>query len=104
MSVYLVLWRQQDREVAGSLADPGGAAHRARPEPLDRRTLVGVHRLDKQVLAHELVIVLGVRDGGFEQLAPILRDRAWRECQDSSRLLHGLPADVVAHQASLARG
>src|ERR1700760_3709913 len=99
----LVLWREQDRQVAGSLADPRRATHRARPEALDRRTLVGVHRLDVQVLAHELVIVLGVRNRGLEQLAPVPRDRAWRESQDSSRLLHGLPADVVAHQPRLTR-
>src|SRR6185312_16211944 len=100
----LVLWREQDRQVAGSLADPGGATHRARPEPLDRRTLVGVYRLDVQVLADELVIVLGVGDRGLEQLAPIPRDRARRESEDSSRLLHGLAADVVADQPGLTRG
>src|ERR1700760_1417026 len=98
-----VLWREQDRQVAGSFADPGGAAHRARPEPLDRRTLVSVHRLDVQVLAHELVIVLGVGDSGLEQLAPIPRDRAWRQSEDSSRLLDRLATDVVAHEPGLAR-
>jgi hypothetical protein len=60
--LFLVLRREQDREVTGALANPRRAAHRARPEPLDRRTLVGVHRLDVQVLANELVVVLGVRD------------------------------------------
>src|ERR1700752_538692 len=98
MVCWLVLWREQDRQVAGSLADPRGATHRARPEALDRRTFVGVHRLDVQILAHKLVIVLGVRNRGLEQFAPILCDRTRRESEDSSRLLDGLAADVVAHQ------
>ncbi len=59
---FLFLRREQDREMTGAFANPRRATHRARPEPLDRRTLVGVHRLDVQVLANELVIVLGVRD------------------------------------------
>ena len=79
------------------------ATHRARPEPLDRRTLVGVDRLDVQVLADELVVVLGVRDRGLEQLAPVPRDRTRRVSEDSSRLLDALPADVVAHEPRLAR-
>ncbi len=79
------------------------ASHRARSEPLDRRTLVGVHRLDVEVLADELVVVLGVRDRRLEQLAPVARDRTRRESEDSSRLLDPLAADVVAHQSRLAR-
>ena len=79
------------------------ATHRARPEPLDRRTLVGVDRLHVQVLADELVVVLGVRDRRLEQLAPVARDRTRRVSEDSSRLLDALSADVVAHQPRLAR-
>src|SRR5579875_1542836 len=103
MVCCLVLRREQNREVAGPLPDPGGATHRARPEALDRRTLVGVHRLDDQVLADELVIVLGVGDRRLEQLAPVTGDRPWRDSEDSSGLLDGLAADVVTHEPRLAR-
>ena len=41
----LLLRREHDREVAGALADPRRAAHRARAEALERRALVGVGRL-----------------------------------------------------------
>ena len=60
--LWLFLRRQQDRQVAGAFADLGRASHRARPEPLDRRTVVGSDRLHVQVLAYELMVVLGVRD------------------------------------------
>ena len=62
MDVSLVLRRKQDGQVRGALADLGRATHRARTEPLDGRTLIGVHRLDDQILAVEIVIVLGVGD------------------------------------------
>src|SRR5437588_2632235 len=102
--MQLFLRREQDGQVTGALADPGRATHRAWPEPLDRWTLVGMNRLDVQVLANELVVVLGVRDRGLEQLAPIPRDRTRRQSEDSSRFLNRLPADVVAHQPRLPRG
>ena len=79
------------------------APHCARPEPLDSRALIRVHGLDVEVLADELVIVLSVRDRRLEQFAPIARDRPRRKSQDSSRLVNRLAADVVTHQARLAR-
>src|SRR5947209_2111907 len=99
---FLDLWREHDRQMTGALANPRGAPHGARTEALDGRPLVGMHCLDDEVLADELVVVLGVRDGRLEQLAPILCDRTRRVGQDSSRLLDGLAADVVADQAGLA--
>src|SRR5215208_1966282 len=98
----LLLRREQDREVTGALADRRRTAHRARPEALERRTLVGVRRLDEQVLAVELVVVLGVRDGRLEHLAPVARHGAGREREDRARLLDRLATDVVADEASLA--
>src|SRR5580704_1069092 len=98
-----VLRFEQDRQMACPFADLRRAPHRARPEPLDGRALIGVHGLDVEVLADELVIVLSVRDCRLEQLAPIARDRPWRKSQDSSRLINRLAADVVTHQARLAR-
>src|SRR6202020_1775603 len=89
--------------MACPFTDPGRATHRARPEPFDRRTLIGMHCLDVQVLADELVIVLGVRYRRLEQLAPVARDRPRRKSEDSSRLLDRFAADVVTHQSRLAR-
>src|SRR3984957_11021558 len=103
MFLLSVLRREQDRQMACPFADPGRETHRARPEPFDRRTLIGMHCLDVQVLADELVIVLGVRYRRLEQLAPVARDRPRRKSEDSSRLLDRFAADVVTHQSRLAR-
>src|ERR687889_1219976 len=99
-----VLRRERDREVAGALADLGRAAHGARAEPLERRALVGLDRGDAQVVAEQLVVVLGVGDRALEQLAPVLGDVAGGVGEDGEGLLDGLAADVVADQARLARG
>src|SRR5205085_10740976 len=101
--MWLFLWREQDRQVARALADPRCPSQGARPVALDRRTLVGMDRLDVQVLADELVVVLRVCDRRLEQLAPVPCDRARRVSQDSSRLFDALAADVVAYQPRLAR-
>src|SRR5215212_11934078 len=98
----LLLRGEQDREVAGALADRRRAAHRARAEALQGRPFVGVRRLDEQVLAVELVVVLGVGDRGLEHLAPVARDGAGREREDRARLLDRLAADVVADETRLA--
>src|ERR1700677_3411352 len=98
MACVSVLRREQDRQMAGAFADPGGATLRARPKPLDRRTLVGVGRLDVEILADELVVVLGVGDRRLEQLAPITCDRPGRDSEDSSRLLDRLPTELVADE------
>src|ERR1700743_157687 len=102
MVVSSVLRRKQNREVCRALADLGRAPLGARTEPLDRRTLVCGDRLDEQILADELVIVLGVCDRRLEQLAPVSCDRAWRVSQDSACLIDALAANVVADQARLA--
>src|SRR5919202_3419154 len=101
--IGLLLRRERDREVAGALADARRAAHGAGAEALERGPLVGVHGVDAQVVADQLVVVLGVGDRGLEQLAPVARHRAGRVREDRARLLHGLAADVVADEARLAR-
>src|SRR5215213_12004065 len=101
--VSLPLRREQDRQMAGALANRRGATHRARPEALERRTFVGVRRLDEEILAVELVVVLGVGDGRLEHLAPVARHGTGRELQDRACLLDRLAADVVADEARLSR-
>src|SRR4051794_8013305 len=88
----------------GALADPRRAPHGARAVALEGRALIGVHVDDPQVLADELVVVLGVGHGGLEQLAPSLRRAARGEGEDRASLLDVLPADVVAHEPRLAGG
>src|SRR5947209_20512027 len=100
---FLFLRREQDRQMAGALANPGRAAHRARPEPPDGRTLIRMDGLHVEVLADELVVVLGVGDRGLQQLAPVARDRPRRMSEDSSRLLDALSPQVIANQPGLTR-
>src|SRR5215218_1194993 len=99
-----LLRRQLDRQVRGALADPRRAAHGPRAVALERRPLVGEDGGDPQVLAHELVVVLGVGDRRLQQLAPGLRRGARREGEDRAGLGDVLAADVVAHQPRLAGG
>ncbi len=70
----LLLGRERDREVAGALADRRGATHRPRAKALEGRTLVSGDRVDAQLFADQLVVVLGVGDGRLQQLLPVLRD------------------------------
>src|SRR5580658_8884427 len=100
MVSLLVLRSKEDGQVRGALTDLGRAPHGTRTEPLDRRTLIGVHRLDDQILADELMIVLGIRDRRLEQLAPVTSDRTRRVSEDSACILNALATDVVADQAS----
>src|SRR4029077_2148815 len=99
----LLLRGEQDCEVAGALADRRRATHRARPEALERGPFVGVRRLDEQVLAVEVVVVLCVCDRGLEHLGPVARDGARREPEDRARLVYRLAADVFADEPRLAR-
>ena len=83
-----------------ALANPRRATLRTRLKALDRRSLVGVHRLDVQVLADELVVVLGVRDCRLKQLAPVASDRPRRDSEDSSRIDDRLAAKLVTARAA----
>src|SRR6185436_13701374 len=93
---------ERDRQVGGALADPRRAAHRPRAVALEGRALVGVDGRDLEVLADQLMVVLRVRDGGLEQLRPVLRRRAGREGKDRARLGDVLATDVIADEAGLA--
>src|SRR3954453_20029523 len=97
-----VLRRERDRQVAGALADARRAAHGARAKALQGRALVGRDGGDAQVVADELVVVLGVGDGALQELAPVLGHVARGVGEDGEGLLDRLAADVVADQARLA--
>src|SRR3954453_8133321 len=98
----VLLRGERDRQVAGALADPRGAAHGARAEALERRALVGGDGGDAQVVADQLVVVLGVGDRALQELAPVLGHVARGVGEDGEGLLDRLAADVVADQARLA--
>src|SRR5436189_172251 len=66
MASSLLLRRERDREVAGALADARRPAQGAGAEALQRRALVGADGVDPQLVADELVVVLGVCHGGLE--------------------------------------
>src|SRR3954451_20858282 len=100
--LLLLLRRERDRQVRRALADARGAPHGAWTEPLEGRALVGGDGQDAEVVAQQLVVVVGVGDGRVQELLPLLGDRARRVRQDGARLGNGLAADVVADQAGLA--
>src|SRR5881398_2478545 len=101
MASSLLLRRERDREVAGALADARRPAQGAGAEALQRRALVGADGVDPQLVADELVVVLGVCHGRLEQLAPVAGDRARRVREDRAGLDDGLGANVVADEPGL---
>src|SRR5581483_6516477 len=68
--LHLVLLEagEDDRDVAGPFLDPDAASPGARAPALEGRALVGVRSSDEQLVFGDLVVVLGVRDRGVEQL------------------------------------
>src|SRR4051794_22940391 len=99
----LLLGYELDGHVTGALADPRGASERARAVTLQRRTFVHVRLADSQLVGDQLVIVLRVGDRGVQQLQHVARGGARGVRQDCARLVHALAADVVDHEARLAR-
>src|SRR4051794_11813911 len=104
MVVRLLLGYELDREVAGPLADSRRASERARAVALQRRTLVHEDLAHAKLVGDQLVVVLSVGDSGLQQLQDVARRGARRVLQDGAGLAHLLAADVVDHEARLARG
>src|SRR6185369_1051735 len=67
---------EDDRDVAGALADARPATPGPRPPPLQRRPLVGEGAGDEQLVLGDVVVVLGVGNGRVEQLAHVVGDGA----------------------------
>src|SRR3954447_2457671 len=99
----LLLRDQLDSQVAGALADPRRATESARAVTLQRRTLVHVRLADAKLVGDQLVVVLRVGDRGLQQLEDVARCGARRVGENRARLVHVLAADVVDHEAGLAR-
>src|SRR3954464_5581420 len=99
----LLLDCQFDGEVAGPLANARRAAERAWAVALQRRTLVHVRLADEELVGDQLVVVLRVGDRGLQQLKHVARRGARRVQEERARLVDPLAADVVDHEAGLAR-
>ena len=78
---------QFDGHVAGALADPGGAAERARTVALERRALVHEGPADPQLVGDELVVVLRVGDRGVQKLQDVPRGGARRVREYGTRVV-----------------
>src|SRR5437879_86981 len=90
--------------MTGALADSIGPALGTWPEPLERRSLVGVDLLDEEIVSDEIVVVLGVREGGVEEPLQVARDAPWTVAQHGTCVRDRLPANVFEHEARLTRG
>src|SRR5213596_1693652 len=77
-----------ERDVARALADLRGAPVGARPEALERRTLVDPAALYDEVLLDDPRILLGVCDGALQHLRHRARRAERRELQATLRLEH----------------
>src|SRR3954451_2020039 len=101
--VRLLLRDKLDSQVTGALTDARRAAERARAVTLQRRTLVHVRLADSKLVGDQLMVVLRVGDRGLQQLEHVARRGARRVREDRTRLADVLAADVVDHEAGLAR-
>ena len=89
------------RKMRRPLEHSKGAAHRRRPHPLGRRSLVRIARRHEQPLdvAAEPGLVLRVRDRGPQHFGHIGGDALPRELQRRQRLVYVLAANQREHEA-----
>src|SRR3954470_10897556 len=99
----LLLRDELDRHVARPLANSRGPAQSARTVALECRALVYICPADPEIVGDEAVVVLRVGDGGVQELQDVPRSRARRVGEYGTRLVDVLAADVVDHEARLAR-
>ena len=90
-----------DRDVAGALADAGGAAAGPGAPALERRALVGVAGRHEELVGGQAVVVLGVGDGRVEALEDHPGDVALGELEDLEGPGDGLATDEVEDLAGL---
>src|SRR3954463_5438478 len=99
----LSLRDELDRHVTRPLANSRGPSQSARTVALECRPLVDVRLADLEIVGDEVVVVLRVGDGGVQELQDVPRSRARRVDEYCTRLVDVLSADVVDHEARLAR-
>ena len=93
-----------DRDVAGALADAGGAATGTGAPALERGALVGVAGRHVELVGVDLVVLLGVGHGGGEHLADVGGDGAVGELEDAVGVVDVEAADEVEHLTGLVGG
>src|SRR3954468_1291655 len=99
----LSLRDELDSHVTRPLANSRGPAQSARTVALECRALVYICPADPEIVGDEAVVVLRVGDGGVQELQDVPRSRARRVDEYGTRLADVLAADVVDHEARLAR-
>ena len=87
--------------MARRLADTVATAFCARGETLERCALFDVDGLYLQLVDIGAVIVLGVRDGGLNDLLDDSGSFFLREGQDVERLIHAFAAYQISDQTAL---
>src|ERR1700742_4147918 len=95
---------QRHGDVAGSLVDRGGATEGPRTVAPQGRSFVDRDRGDPHLVTDQVVVVLGVRRRRVDQLLDVASGVAGREGKQRAGLLDVQAADLVGHQARLARG
>src|SRR3954454_19108066 len=90
--------------MACALSDPCGAAKSARTGAPKGGTLVDVGLANHEVVCDELVVVLRVGHGRLEKLEHIDCRCSRRVLKDGTCVVDRLAADVIHHEAGLARG
>src|SRR3954467_15918552 len=99
----LSLRDELDRHVTRPLANSCGPAQSARTVALECWPLVYICLADLEIVGDEVVVVLRVGDGGVQELQDVPRSRARRVHEYGTRLIDILAANVVDHEARLAR-
>ena len=92
---------EDDRHVRGALAHPEVAAAGARLARLARRALVAPDAREVQLVGRELLVVLGVGDGGVEQLQHAVGRVLLAELEHADRVVDRKAAHEVEHLADL---
>src|SRR5260370_28805897 len=85
------------------LENLAGAAAAAGVKALDDEAFADMGASHHEIVDVEIVIVLRIRNGGFQALAYVLGDALTRELQVSECCLHFLAADELRNQVELLR-
>src|SRR5690606_12347903 len=91
------------RDVAGPLPDPVRATLRTRPNPLQRRALIGSHALQPQRLRVEPEVVLRVGRRTLDHLRQLVAGRLRGVLQDRQGVGDAATLDQLDHPAHLHR-
>src|SRR3954452_20394738 len=97
-----LLVRDDDRDVGHGLVDRERPTLRAWLEALDRRALVGDGIEDDEVLGRQVVVVLGICGGAFQDPGDVARGLLRHEPQECRGLLDRLALDRLGDEPGLA--